>query len=508
MSNLFAVHFSRSRQLLLVAILLLVMPVCLYWNTTWMPYGLRDDYSVTRESREEYGKEVRFCGSQARPIYGWLLQTTFKHIDHIRDMSWSRLISSVCLGLIAAGVCLILVLLHGWSLTTSACLGAMFALVPTAQVIAGWSILWPYAGSALPSMAAFVVAETAFRQPEGAWKRQLVLCALAGLLIIVSAWTFQPNGLFYLIFVAVKAVRRGAVLQPAPRIRLLQHLLLLGGAMLMAYALIRLAFAIDLLPMSKRIAFDHDVPGKLLWFVRNPLPNALALLVLNDFEGRTAPWYQLAVGAMVLLLVWGGFMVGRRRGWREGAVWFGGLLVLTTGAYGINLMASERWCSYRTIFPLTGVILVFVAAAVEVLGEAIVLIKRIRFVLAIALVVVAAVLARRQAYELIAVPQNKEYRLVEQESKKLDLTRDQRVYVITPTPALAPARLSYTDEFGSLSTDSDWVPKEIIKLIFYEKYPAMPPCPSLDHMISGENPPPPGRYDVVLDLRGLRAMPE
>jgi hypothetical protein len=171
-------------------------------------------------------------------------------------------------------------------------------------------------------------------------------------------------------------------------------------------------------------------------------------------------------------------------------------------------VASERWSSYRTIYPLTGVLLVFVAAGMEVLGEAVLVLKRFRYVFGLALVVVAAVLARRQAYELVAVPQNKEYRLVEQESKKLDVARDQKVYVITPTPEIAPARLLYSDEFGSLSTDSDWVPKEILKLIFYEKYPTLPPCRSLDHMVSGEKPPPPGLYDVVIDLRGLRQLPD
>ena len=73
--------------------------------------------------------------------------------------------------------------------------------------------------------------------------------------------------------------------------------------------------------------------------------------------------------------------------------------------------------------------------------------------------------------------------------------------------AIAPAPLAYSDEFGSLSTDSDGVPKEMMKLSFYEKYPTLPPCRSLDHMVSGEKPPPPGLYDVVIDLRGLREMP-
>jgi hypothetical protein len=109
---------------------------------------------------------------------------------------------------------------------------------------------------------------------------------------------------------------------------------------------------------------------------------------------------------------------------------------------------------------------------------------------------------------LIAVPQNKEYRLVVQESAKLDLTRDQRVFVITPTPSIAPVRLMSTDEFGSLSTDSDWVPKEIMKLHLYENHLGAQACRSLDHMDSVEKPPPPGSYEVVIDLPGLRDMAE
>jgi hypothetical protein len=501
-------NYRPNVPLFFVLLALLALPTFLYWNTTWLHYGLRDDYSVTRESREEYGKEVRFCGSQARPIYGWLLQSTFKHIDHIRDLSWARLGGSVCLGLISAGACAILVLMFGWSLVTAACLGALLALVPTGQVIASWSILWPYAFSALLAMSAFATAEHSFRQPVDSRAKRLMLTSIASVLVISSTWVFQPNALFYLVFVAAAVVRRGEWIKQSSRIRLFQHLLLLGGALVVAYLLIRLFFATGLLPISKRIAFEADLPGKLLWFARNALPNALAMLVLNDFQGRTAPYYQIAVVSTTLLIITGGILVGKRHGWRQAAFWFGALLVLVVGSYSINIVAAERWPSYRTIYPLVGVVLVFMAASMEVLGEAIPSLKRFRHGLGLMLVVAAAILARRQAYELIAVPQNKEYRLVEQESKKLDLTRDQKVYVITPTPSIAPARLLYSDEFGSLSIDSDWVPKEILKLIFYENYPTQPRCTSLDHMVSGEKPPPPGLYDVVIDLRGLREMPE
>ena len=499
-------RFSRKSQGLITLLFLLVLPTGVYWNSIWSDFGLRDDYAVTREAREEPVTIIKFCGSHARPVYGWLLQKSFKHIDHIRDISMARLIGSVCLGLVSAGTCAILFSMFGWSLVTAACVGALLALVPTAQVIASWGILWAYTVSALLSMIAFAIAENAFRDSTTSLARRLIPVGVASLLIIVSAWNYQPVSLFYLVFVSVKVVRRGQWAERASRVRLIKHLLLLGASLLTAYVLIRVSFAADLLPMSKRIAFDPDPLGKLVWFARNVVPNALALLVLNDFQGRTAPYYQIAATIMGLLLIAGGVLVGKRRGWRESVFWFSSLLVLSIGAYSINIIASERWSSYRTIFPLIGVILIFLAASMEVLGEAIPVVKRVRHYLGLVVVVAAVFLARRQTYELIAVPQNKEYRLVERESKKLDLARDQRVYVITPTPALAPAPLVYSDEFGSLSTDSDWVPKEILKLIFYEKFPALPKCRSLDHMVSGEKPPPPGSYDVVLDLRPLREV--
>ncbi len=499
-------RYGRGCLLFLTAIFLTVLPVGLYWNTIWTSFGLRDDYGVVREAREEPIQIVKFCGSHARPVYGWLLEKSFKTIDHVRDLSWARLVGSVLVGVLSACTCVILVQMFSWSLLTAACVSAMLTLVPTAQVIVSWGILWPYAVAALLSMGAFVVAEMSFRLPAKSRLKQLGLYVLANAMVIVSAWTYQSCSLFYLVFVAVCAVQRGGWMKQPSRLRLIQHLLVLGGALLMAYVLIRVAFAMDLLPMSKRIAFESDFPGKLVWFAENSLSNALAVFVLHDLQGRTDPWYHIAVAATGLLLVTGGLLVGRRRGWREALVWFGAFAILTIGAYAINMVASERWSSYRTLYPLAGVVLIFAAAATEVLGEAIPFLKRGRFGLGLTVIVVAAYMARMQAYELIAVPQSKEYRLVLQESAKLDRSRDQRVYVITPTPSIAPVKLMCTDEFGSLSTDSDWVPKEIMKLHFYETKPEQPACRSLDHMVSGEKPPPPGLYDVVVDLRGLRGM--
>jgi hypothetical protein len=490
----------------LLATLLLLLPTYVYWNTIQAQYGLRDDYSVVREAREEPVQIMRFCGSHARPVYAWLLQKSFKHIDSIRELSLARLMGSVSLGLVSASVFALLVLLYRWPVLKSVCVGALLALVPSGQVIVSWGILWPYNVAVLFSLGSFALAEIAFRKTPDQRGTQYILVGLASLLVVASAWTYQSCSLFYLVFVAVAVVRRGEWALQGTRLRLIQHMLLLAASLLVAYVLIRAVFVVGLLPMSKRIAFDPDPLGKLVWFSRNTLPNALALLVLHDLQGRTAAIHHLLASLVGLVIIGGGLATLWRRGWREGLVWFGGLLVLLPGSYIVNLVASERWFSYRTIYPLTGVVIVFLAASMAMVAEILPPLQRIRHVLGVSLLVTAAYLARSQTYDLIAAPQNLECRLVQQESQKLDRASDQRVYVITPTPALAPARLVCTDEFGSLSTDSDWVPKEILKLHFYEKFPGQPLCRSLDHMVSGEKPPLPGVYDVVLDLRGLREL--
>src|SRR5271169_6559931 len=79
------------RGWLLTAIMFMV-PLVTYWPATFHDYGLRDDYSNLREAHEEPGKVVRFCASHARPIYGWLLQSTYSQTASVQNLQWMRLL--------------------------------------------------------------------------------------------------------------------------------------------------------------------------------------------------------------------------------------------------------------------------------------------------------------------------------------------------------------------------------------------------------------------------------
>jgi len=177
---------------MLTAVLFLI-PLVTYWPATFHDYGLRDDYSNLREAHEEPGTVVKFCASHARPIYGWLLQATYGQTSSVQNLQWMRFSASLLLGAIA------LVMFRGlralgWSFNASLCFAILLELVPSAQVIAGWAVGWPYAATALPAIAAFFTVEGAVAVGVSAGVGRSVgqwLMALG--LMVVSALIYQPS---------------------------------------------------------------------------------------------------------------------------------------------------------------------------------------------------------------------------------------------------------------------------------------------------------------------------
>jgi len=150
---------TRVRAWLLTAMLFLV-PLVAYWPATFHDYGLRDDYSNLREAHEEVGKVMRFCASHARPIYGWLLQATYGQTSSVQNLQWLRFVAALLLGAISL-VSFRGLRAVGWSVNTSLVFAVLVSLVPSAQVIAGWAIGWPYAATALLAIGGFFTVEGA-----------------------------------------------------------------------------------------------------------------------------------------------------------------------------------------------------------------------------------------------------------------------------------------------------------------------------------------------------------
>jgi hypothetical protein len=273
-----------------------------------------------------------------------------------------------------------------------------------------------------------------------------------------------------------------------------RHLVTLGAGLGTAFAVMTVAYAQQWVPVSPRVGFEDDLADKLGWFLASPLQNALALIVLNDDDGSRAV-HRIALLMAVLLLV-GIVREWHTRGWRHGVWWTAALAVLLLGSFSVNLLAADRWPAYRVLLPLTGVVAVFLTIALLTLGS-----RRLARA-GLALTVLAGLwTARRQAFELVAWPQGLELALIEQGAARIAPGRAPRIFVVTPTPFDRVTEHSFRDEFGSLSTDSDWVPKEMLRLVMRARHPEAAERYSY---AAGRRLPPGQKFDVVIDLRRLR----
>ena len=249
---------------------------------------------------------------------------------------------------------------------------------------------------------------------------------------------------------------------------------------------------------------ESEPLAKLQWFITGPLRNALALIVLNDSEKVMAVAYVVAAvitGGIILVGGWGKWRSG---GWREGVFWATTLSALLMGAFTANLVSMQRWSTYRTIYALTGVLLVFFVLGLQTLASHVS--KRREWVVPAVLALVFLVglpLARVQAYTLFALPQQEELALVEEGAKKIAQLDKATVFIIRPTIDHTCAPQRYSDEFGTLSTDSDWAPKEMLKLLLNGRVPDLSRRYTF---ICGRSLPAGRTFPVVIDMRRLKQV--
>jgi hypothetical protein len=484
--------------------LLFLIPLVTYWPATFYHYGLRDDYSNLREAHEEPGTVVKFCASHARPIYGWLLQATYGQTDSVQSLQWMRFSASLLLGAIA------LVMFRGlrtlgWSFNSSLCFAVLLTLVPSAQVIAGWAVGWPYAAAALLGIAAFFTVEGAItvRHTAGAGRATGQMLLALGVLL-VSALVYQPSAMFYVVPLAgaLIAQRRRGIAQSMRWLSV--HLGFVAASLGLAYGIMTLLYAAGVFVKSGRIAFEQHWGDKFVWFLTEALPNGLSLLVLNDNNRRDHVWYAACALLVGLLLVAGAFVEWRRHGRARGVIWAAGLVGLPILALTVSLVASERYATYRTILAMTAVLLCFLVASVRALTEH--WGSGSRRLLAAALVVVAFFTAQHHVYALIAVPQGNEWQLILSGAKhvRLDGPSRPRIFAIASSPADISTASIYHDEFGSLSSNSEWVPKEMFKRAMHDLHPEVPNLESRYDFSEGYKLPAGQHYDVIIDMHQLR----
>ncbi|HMK87304.1 MAG TPA: glucosyltransferase domain-containing protein, partial [Steroidobacteraceae bacterium] len=468
-------------------------------------YGLRDDYSNLREAHEEPGAVVKFCASHARPIYGWLLKSTYGQTSSVHNLEWLRLLASLLLGAISLVMFRGLRLL-GWSLSASLWVATLLALLPASQVIAGWAVGWPYAAAALLAIGGYFTAEGALANGRrNGFGRMVGQWTVALGLMLVSALIYQPSALFYVVpFAAALITQRQREFNKPTAHWAAAHLALLVAALGLAFCTMTALYSLHVFVKSGRIAFEHHWGEKISWFLSEPLPNALSMLVLNDNNHRGHALYMGCAALVGLILVAGAYLEWQRHGRARGLAWSIALVTLPVFAFAVNMLASERYATYRTVLAMSAVLLCFLVASLRALTEHWSLANR--RLLASVVMGTAFFTAQHHVYALIAVPQGNEWQLILDGAKRVKLspmTRPQ-IFAITSTPVDISTASIYHDEFGSLSSNSEWVPKEMFKRAMHDLHPEIANINAHYEFAEGPKLPVDQRYDLVIDMRRLK----
>jgi hypothetical protein len=279
----------------------------------------------------------------------------------------------------------------------------------------------------------------------------------------------------------------------------------LFAALFAGFLVMNVFFSEGVVPEMARMRIEPHPFIKLLWFLRNPLPNSLGLFALRDAIA-TPLWFWIVVAVVAVIIVLG-FFYGAKTA-QQRLRWLFVALLLPFVAHSVSLAASSQAIGYRTLLPLAGLFLVLAMFGLRsVVGRF--RVPRVAEACALAAVIVeGAVLAQQNALTLIAEPQGNEWRLIESAANRLQLKTEARVYLIRPSVQYRSTERIYADEHGSLTSDADWAAKEMFKAAMRERFPDGLPEGTDYLLTTGFGPPPPVGYDLVVDLRELKNLGE
>jgi hypothetical protein len=122
------------------------------------------------------------------------------------------------------------------------------------------------------------------------------------------------------------------------------------------------------------------------------------------------------------------------------------------------------------------------------------------------LVVIAALTARNNTLGLIAEPQGYEWEMVHNAVMRTNFKTETKVYLIMPQTGDRTTARMFADEFGSLSAGSDVVAKEIFKAAIRDRFGSKMPKGTAYTLAVGTAEPAGKTYDLVIDLRKLKAL--
>jgi hypothetical protein len=262
---------------------------------------------------------------------------------------------------------------------------------------------------------------------------------------------------------------------------------------------------------TTRTALVHHPLAKALWFIHEPLVNALNLWNLVP---------KISISLFITVFTLSGLLLFLPGKLLERGGKFLLALALVPLSYLPNLLVQEDGATYRTQVGLTSLLALYASFALlgwlsfalkaNILQDALRkrqwsprrLQLRLAATFLIGGVLLGSVLAANNVTTYFVVPQAKELSIMASQLNSAALAQATSIYIIgcTADDSLAPV-VRY-DEFGLPSCSQFWAVRPMAYILLYEQHPTKIHLPII--LVRPGNPinPPPG--SLVIDMRTLK----
>lgn len=331
--------------------LLVLLPLLVHWPGLVTDYGTPEDF-LRFNQRATGGADLEVAHKGV--LHDALLELSYVPVESVAGLRGLRLLSVGLLVFLGLAVWQLLER-GGWHEIGAAVAAAGLTVLPAAQLHAGWGSTWPGPFAALLSVAGFAAVEGEW---ETGGQRRWIGVFGGGVLYFAAGMTYLPDALMALVPLAGIALLRPARIPLGfPRWCAL-HCGVLAAGVLVAWALHRWMLA-------GAGVVDRDVVfARLEGLVLTSLPGAWTL-----FVAPAAGPNLKVVGALVALAVLGLVVGAARRQARaepEAAERWWTVVAVALGFTLVVALLAINWRpGYRSTWPLSGVVLVAVVAALR-----------------------------------------------------------------------------------------------------------------------------------------------
>lgn len=420
-----------------------------YYPTVIFNYAFSDDWSTLDDVFSGTGSPFQWDVQSGRPLYAVARHFGFMLVHDMNDLVYLRTFSMI--SILALSLYLFLFVDGRFIFEnkfTRVTFPLLICFIPALQVYSAWATCFPFVLSILLSGFSYSILIPKNKNP------MIVRSLFAVVMLWLAFAIYQPTAMSFLFFAMLDNCLKKKQKLNILNITLIGLILFVGmvGSLILSKFMPIWIYGSSL-PRSE---ITNDIYAKLLWFIKEPLVNAI-----NNFNILPN---NLFTSLSAILIIIGMITIAKSE---TGKLKILAFILMGIGTYTPNLLIKENWAAFRSLIALE-----LFSCTITFIGL-IAIAKKLQIKKLVTYVILLLVMTSA-SYNIISgfiIPQKSELMsLASAISNKVDKSYTGVVMFDIGDPAYnAFSLIQRYDEFGNISLAAPWAIKGMAEQIRIKK---------------------------------------